>query len=112
MLSVPELTERYPWLGGTTITQVQKEQAISDEAFERLPQQILSLLRGSEAPRFVVYAYGQALRPAKSSIITSGRFLNMCTNYEVTAETATRSVVRIEGAPDNPHVVIESFNVL
>jgi len=105
ILNTPELTITSPYLGTNTA-------ALNDEVYERIPQQTLSLLRGNEQPRFVVYAYGQALKPAEHSILTSGQYRGMCTNYQVTAEVATRAVVRIEGAPANPHVVIESYNVL
>jgi hypothetical protein len=67
--------------------------------------------------------------------MNSGPFFRMCTNYQVTAETATRAVVRVEGSfdpgnrplsqsdptargPDSfgrlfpPHIVVEQFNVL
>jgi len=52
----------------------------------RMPgaQQILSLLKIGD-PRFVVYDYGQALKPARDSIRASDR---VCTNYQVTAEVA------------------------
>ena len=90
----------------------QQLRAISDSDYERIPQQILSLLRLDQAPRFVVYAYGQALKPAEKSIITSGAYFGLCTNYQVTAEVATRAVIKIEGAPENPRVVVESFNTL
>jgi hypothetical protein len=81
-----------------------------------LPQQVMSLLQVGE-PRFVVYSYGQTLRPAPASIVTGGPYQGMCTNYQVTAEVATRAVVRIEGAPTtaiptSPRVVIEKFNLL
>ena len=79
---------------------------------ERIPQQIMGLLRGGEQPRFVIYSYGQALKPAERSLVTSGPFFGMCTNYQIMAETATRAVVRVEGAPNNPRVVLEEFNVL
>jgi hypothetical protein len=90
----------------------QQRSLLNDAAYERIPQQILGLVRLDQAPRFVIYAYGQSLKPAAHSIVTSGPFFGMCTNYQVTAEVATRSVVRIDGAPDNPHAVIETFNVL
>jgi hypothetical protein len=67
----------------------------------------------------VIYSFGQTLKPAPRSIITSGSFFGMCTNYQITAETATRAVVRIEGAPvpgrvnlATPRLVMESFNVI
>jgi len=62
------------------------------------------------------------LKPAPRSIVTSGPFFGLCTNYQITAEMATRTVVRFEGiqpyqsgrpsAITNLHPVIESFNVL
>jgi hypothetical protein len=92
---------------------VQQRQGLNEAAYERLPQQILGLLRGESQPRFVVYSYGQALKPADRSLVTSsGPFVGLCTNYQITAETATRAVVRIEGAPDKPKVIVEQFNVL
>jgi hypothetical protein len=123
VLATPELTERSPFLNRSDAAQVQS--GISDEMYEWLPQQTLSLLRASSAPRYVIYSYGQTLKPATDSILTSGgtSFFGMCTNYQVVAETATRSVVRVEGVTKadgtplppsqwHPHIVIESFNIL
>ena len=110
ILEVPELTEKSPFLNWIPIQQLQK--GLNDAVVEWLPQQMLSLVRLGE-PRFVVYSYGQSLKPAAHSIVTaSGPFFGMCTNYQITAEVVTRTVVRIEGAPDNPRAVIESFNTL
>src|SRR5260221_6141459 len=54
-------------------------------------------------PRYVIFAYGQSLKPAEHSILTSGQFLGMCTNYQITGEVATRTVVRFEpSSPINP----------
>jgi len=78
---------------------------------ERLPQQILGLLKIDE-PRFVIYAYGQALRPAPNSRITSGPYAGMYENYQITAESALRAVVRVEGAPEKPHLIVEQFHWL
>ncbi len=72
----------------------------------------MSLLTLNRTPRFVIYAYGQSLRPANHSIVTSGPHFNLCTNYQITAEVAARAVVRVDGAPTNSHVVVESFNFL
>ncbi len=119
ILAVPELTVASPLLNTNSAMVIQR--GINDEAYERLPQQILGLLKADPVPRFVIYSYGQTLKPAPHSLITSsGPFERMCTNYQVTAEVATRAVVRIEGVqytngvPYNPHphAVIESFNVL
>jgi hypothetical protein len=77
------------------------------------------LLKVDSVPRFVIYAYGQTLKPASSRA-----FLNngVCTNYQIVAEAATRTVVRFEGIPpnrgNNPppitalHPFIERHNVL
>ncbi len=111
ILRVPELTVNSPFIargaGGIVLTN-----QLNDEAFERIPQQILGLLKGGEQPRFVIYAYGQSLKPANNSTVMGGAYSGMCTNYQITAETATRTVVRIDGAPSNPRAVIESFSVL
>jgi hypothetical protein len=105
ILATPQLTEKSPYLFPNSIP--------TDEVAERIPQQIMGLLSLSHTPRFVIYAYGQTLHPADQSIYTeSGAFFGLCTNYQVTAETATRAVVRVEGGPFNPHVVVEQYNVL
>ena len=123
ILGVPELTVASPFLNTNSPTLLTR--GISDAAYERIPQQILGLLQADPVPRFVIYSYGQALKPADRSIVNaSGPFFGLCTNYQVTAEVATRAVVRIEGVPSFPqwpgvppaltnlHVVVESFNLL
>ncbi len=109
ILATPELTVASPFLNLTNSTQLQR--GLSDPVYERIPQQVLSLLKVGE-PRFVIYSYGQSLKPADRSIVQRGPFSGMCTNYQITGETATRTVIRIGGAPNNPSAVIESFNVL
>lgn len=117
VLATPELTVASPFLTGRT-------NWYSDAVVERIPQQILGLLKGSDEPRFVVYAVGQTLKPAERSLVTSGPFIGLCTNYQVTAEVATRTVFRLDGVPPYPpplipqkpftnlNAVIEKFNVL
>ena len=105
ILAVPELTTNSPFVTGQSGN-------VSDEINERIPQQIMSLLRLGDQPRFVIYAYGQSLKPADHSIVQSAGYVGMCTNYQITGETAIRAVVRIEGAPTNTHAVVESFNAL
>ncbi len=74
---------------------------VPDEVLERIPQQIVGLLRQDE-PKFVIYAYGQSLKPAPGSILTApGVFFGLCTNYIITGEFATRTVVRFDGSPVN-----------
>ncbi len=86
--------------------------ALNDAVYERIPQQILGLLKCDNTPRFVVYSFGQTLKPAEASIVSSSQFFGLCTNYQIVAEAATRTVVRVDGAPDNPRAVVESFNLL
>jgi hypothetical protein len=122
ILSVPELTIASPYLPSITnsVNPIAPAQALPDWVYERIPQQIMGLLRGGdEPPRFVVYAFGQALKPAEHSLVTaSGPFFGLCTNYQVTAESVIRAVVRVDNAPSPsapnnvPRVVVESFNVL
>lgn len=116
-------SEKLDAAGSKTTPNQQK--GLNDAAYEWLPQQVMSLLRRGE-PRFVIYAYGQALHPAANSVLTTGPYFQMCTNYQITAEVATRAVVRIEGSPNPSHtntflpskkrypprLVVESFNYL
>jgi hypothetical protein len=113
ILAVPELTVNSPFLNATNAAQ--KIWGVNDAVCERIPQQVLGLLTLDKSPRFLVFAYGQALKPAPRSIVTSGPFFNLCTNYQVTAEAATRTVFRIDGLndrPPNPRIVVEKFSAL
>jgi hypothetical protein len=111
LLSVPELTVASPFLNQSTPAQVQY--GLNDATYERIPQQVLGLLKVDSAPRFVVYSWGQALKPADRSVVMgSGAFSGLVTNYQITAEVLTRSVLRIDGAPDKPRVAVESYNIM
>ena len=110
VLSAPELTLQSPFLNTTNLAQANF--AISDAAYERIPQQVLSLLKPDQ-PRLVIYAFGQSLKPAdRSVVLTPGPTRGLCTNYQITGEFATKSQLRIENAPRQPRVVIESYNIL
>ncbi len=107
IMSVPEMTDRSPFLDPATF-----KNGINDAAYEWLPQQVMSLLQVGK-PRFAIYAYGQALLPAPNSIVTAGgAFFGLCTNYAITSEVATRTVVEIEGGATAPRVVVKSYNIL
>ncbi len=112
ILRVPELTYNSPYFAHNARGLLLATNVINDEVLERIPQQILGLLKGGEQPRFVIYAYGQALKPANNSIVAGGAYSGLCTNYQITAEAATRTVVRIDGATNSPRATIESFNAL
>ena len=111
ILAVPELTDASPFLNlapGSLAVQ----RGINDAAYEWLPQQAMSLLQLGK-PRFVIYAYGQSLQPAPNSIVTAGgAFFGLCTNYAITAEVATRTVVEIKGTAKAPRVEVKSYNIL
>ncbi|HXJ73990.1 MAG TPA: hypothetical protein VNM37_14110, partial [Candidatus Dormibacteraeota bacterium] len=128
ILSVPELTFRSPFLNTPDFSaEAPTGQAqVYDTDYERIPQQILGLIKLGE-PRFVIYAWGQSLKPARRnpqdsgpSIVTSGTDRGLVSNYQITGETATRTVVKVNferfdnGEIDygRPHLQVESFNVL
>ncbi len=96
VLRTPQLTEQSPILNWNNVNQAQ--QGISDEVYEWLPQQAMSLLRASTAPRYVIYCYGQALKPAPNGVVSSGgaNVFGMVTNYQVVAESASRAVVQFK----------------
>jgi hypothetical protein len=104
ILATPELTRRSPYLSTNHV--------MTDAVLERIPQQILSLLRGDE-PRFVVYAFGQTLREAPGSVyLGAGPYNQLCTNYQVRAEFATRTVLRLDGSLNEPRFVVEDYSEL
>jgi hypothetical protein len=134
VLAAPALTINSPFLDFT------QTNYNGDEMYEWLPQQAMSLLRVSDSPRYVIYSYGQALKPAPNSIYTGSLSVNgqsafgMVTNYQIVSEIATRAVVRFGSTltnvvaittnalgntnwisvpvVTNNNAVIESFNVL
>lgn len=49
----------------------------------------------------VIYANGQSLKPAERGVyVGGGPYQGITTNYQVTGEQASRSVVRIDGLPE------------
>jgi len=131
ILAAQMLTEQLPFFAG-----LDPNTQISDEMYEWLPQQTMSLMRASSSPRYVIYCYGQALKPAPNGVYEgSGPFFGMVTNYQIVSEIATRAVVRFNSSLTNPpptlittptnsywistppvvtnnNAVIEQFNVL
>jgi hypothetical protein len=136
ILAVPQLTAQSAFLNWRD--PIQQTNGISDQLYEWLPEQLMSLLQVSDSPRYVIYSYGQALKPAPNGISTASISLangqsafGMVTNYQVVAEAATRAVVRFNGtrtdtlsndvvnniwivAPSitNNNAVVEEFNSL
>jgi hypothetical protein len=94
ILASPALTVNSPFLNPLSTN-------ITDAVYERLPQQILSLLKSDE-PRLVIYAYGQSLAPAPNSLILSGPNRGLCTNYQITGEVIAKHVLRLDSNLTNP----------
>ncbi len=96
ILATPELSVLSPYLrlsAGPRGTP-------ADAVVERIPQMALSLLKADE-PRFVVYAYGQSLRPAPASVVTDfGPYFQMPTNYLISGEYVTKTLLRLENVQD------------
>ena len=119
VLATPALSTYSPFLNpgslsskGTGYGKQQWAYGINDAEYEWLPQQIMGLVRATQ-PRYVLYCFGQTLRPAPNGTVLSGPYFQMVTNYQVTAESAIRAVIRIDNAnTSTPRVVIESYNVL
>jgi hypothetical protein len=84
-----------------------------DVVLERIPQQVLSLVKLGD-PKFVIYSWGQSLKPANNSIVLGGTYRGMCTNYQITGEMVTRTVCHLspDSTPSSPKLVIDSFNIL
>jgi hypothetical protein len=103
ILAVSELTDGNPDFRGM-IDDAQKNTGNTTQAFahrffpnevdyERIPQQILSLLRTDGTPRFVAYTFSQTLKPAQNAVEKDG----LSTNYAITSEAAQRTIFRLEG---------------
>jgi hypothetical protein len=126
ILSTPQFSEQSPFLNWNNAAQ--QQYGISDQMYEWLPQQAMSLLRVDDAPRYVVYSYGQTLKPAANGVVTGGPNLangaspfGMVTNYQIVAESATRAVLQVNRVVSrnsdgtyrtNYNTKIEQFNVL
>jgi hypothetical protein len=114
-LTVPELTVASPFLTPATGTTFAPQNSPKDSDYEALPEKIVSLLKAGE-PRFVVFVFGQSLKPAPQSVIPGGPLRGLCVNYEVTGEMAARAVMRVDSTPQpgppRLQAVIESFNLL
>lgn len=110
ILQVPALTQDSPFLNRSTSDHLQYD--ISDALYEWLPQQTLGLLRVG-TPRYVIYCYGQTLKPAPNGTVLGAVNFGLVTNYQVVAESAARAVIRVdEPAGEAPRITVESYNVL
>src|SRR5262249_54203720 len=73
LLGVPELTFRSPFLSSAAFDPEKPagREQVFDSDYERIPQQVLSLLKLGE-PRFVVYSGGQSPNPARGTPTDTG----------------------------------------
>jgi len=117
ILATPALSVASPFLNTNATlwsrpTLNQLENGINDEEYEWLPQQMMGLVRPTEQ-RYVLYCWGQTLRPAPGGTVLSGSHFQLVTNYQIVAESVVRAVVRVDNAnTSQPHTVVESYNVL
>jgi hypothetical protein len=105
ILGASALTTTSPFLGGNASTVPD----VTDEMVERIPQQTLSLLKVGE-PQFVIFAWGQALKPKGPPYLGIGANANTYTNYEITGEFLTRTVCHLVHT-NGLKMVIDSYNV-
>jgi hypothetical protein len=128
ILQSPLLTEQSPFIqltnnvppSGTVPDNNRRDYDISDEVYEWLPQQMMGLVRLDAQPRYVIYAFGQTLKPAPAGTILSSQYYGLVTNYQVMAESAVRAVVTVQstvtnlptGPLTNYTTKVESYNVL
>jgi hypothetical protein len=124
ILRTPALSDESPFINFNDVANGNDRRNfdISDAVYEWLPQQTLGLLRISTTPRYVVYCYGQTLKPAPGGVVLDGsQYFNLITNYTVVAESATRTVVTVRpqiqfngtnGVQTNFTTNVENFSVL
>jgi hypothetical protein len=138
LMMVPELSLETPAIPNDA-RRINPSSNLTDSDYERLAEQILGLVKVGE-PRFVVYAWGQSLKPAERGVEARNNQIypigpsvdpgtRLVKNYQITGETAMRAVVKVEftykydssnrvivdanGIPiRHPRAVIESFNII
>jgi hypothetical protein len=113
ILQASALTVNSPFLAGAA-------SSVPDEIAERIPQQTLSLLKLG-LPQFVIYSWGQSLRPKNVYSGGPSGLTGICTNYEVTGEFLTRTVCHVistgptttgTGTATAPRVIVDSYNIM
>ena len=85
----------------------------TDEQVEAIPQQVAGLLKLGQ-PQFVIYGFGQTLKPKDIYFGSQPALFNLCTNYQITGEFVTRTVCHLVGDPAaaNVRIQVDSFNIL
>ena len=111
ILSVPAMTDESPFLPNVLGVQNLNQyyaavSKVGELDIERIPQQILSLLKVGGSQRYQTYIFMEQLRPARSyNIISNGTPTasagvsgGVVKNYEVVSQNAVRVLYDIEGA--------------
>jgi hypothetical protein len=122
ILATPALTDQNPFFNtnsGTGATPFLTN-GLTDAMYEWLPEQALPLLKLDSSPRYVIYCYGQALKPVQGAQVTSGVNFGLTTNYQVVAESAAKAVVQVHAniviqngrSVTNYTTTVESYNAL
>lgn len=125
ILATPALTDQSPFIN-TNFAGLLRTNGVTDAVYEWLPQQAMSLLKLDDAPRYVIYCYGQALKPVQGAQVTSGANFGLVTNYQIMAESAARAVIQVHAhvfvdfnsnlnkwvSTTNYTTTVESYNVL
>jgi hypothetical protein len=106
ILQAPTLTVASPFVTNALATP--NSGLYSDEVVERIPQQIMGLLKVGE-PQFVIYAWGESLRPKNIYLGTPNT--GLCTNYEITGEYLSRMVCHVVHTNLVPKIVVDSYNI-
>jgi hypothetical protein len=108
ILKSPALTVSNMFLANVPMSGAVSGFPYGDEVVERIPQQIMGLLKVGE-PQFVIYAWGESLRP--KNLYLSSPNNNLCTNYEITGEFLSRTVCHVVHTNGPPKMVIDSYNI-
>jgi hypothetical protein len=107
ILAASALTTYSPFLGDSPAAAAN----YSDDVVERIPQQVLSLLRVGE-PQFAIFAWGQALKPKGPPYLPLGPDGNkgIYTNYQITGEFLSRTICHVVHT-NGMKMVIDNYTV-
>jgi hypothetical protein len=106
ILEAQTLTLRSPFVGNYLT-----DTNVTDRVIEALPQTSMSLLKVGE-PRFIIWAYGQSLKPAANGIYMKASHFGLCTNYQITGESMVRMVCHVVETNGSPKIVVDNYNVM
>ena len=100
VLRAPELSDASPFLSADLECSSRKESATkcTNGCRSRLCRSSPSAARRNHRRVMSFIATAKPLKPAPNGIVNGGTF-GLCTNYQVTAETASRVVIHVENTP-------------